>query len=362
MDPLASEVTAGAAGENPPSASWLAAHWRRFLQSIWSHLLHCSEAVRNEWRNRPRDATELYILARRNLITISIVMFSGVFTWEISVEELRLRQGISVVFPIYVPQAVSLSLASIWRYHIIPGNVIGLYLARMYMTWRGPGSTSVITSTMFLVSSLATLQSHFAAFYLRKRLCENRNKKFPTIDSVSDAAWFLVIVTVFSLFFCTVIALCLTATPVVVWSQFGVLWATWWLGVLTAMITITPPIIHLMAWKWRPSLCRPMKLLEVLLTAAATIGVSTTIFFFDLQKFRPLPFLAYPCIAYTAFRFNRVGWAFTVSVIAFICSSGSIRKLGVMYILLGRPPPWSAKLILQVRCSTFFVVVRLNQF
>jgi osomolarity two-component system sensor histidine kinase NIK1 len=220
----------------------------------------------------------------------------------------------------------------------------------MYMAWRGTGFTRVNTTVLFLVALLATLQSHVAAYYLKKGLC-NPTKRIPTIDSVADAVWFLVIVTLVSCVSCTVIAICIVITPLVDWHSFWRFWATWWLGVLTALITITPLITHSWAWMNQPPRQRPRRVgkwVECVVTALVTISVLTVIFFFNIRSFRPLPYLCFPLITFTAFRFNRVGWAVTVSAIALASALGSIRQRGAVYAMSGRPPVGSTTLILQI--------------
>ncbi|KAG0604275.1 hypothetical protein M758_10G158900 [Ceratodon purpureus] len=332
----------------PPLWLWLATQSSDVEQRVRSSVDGCGEVVRRMWGKRPRDAKGCCTLARRNLVTAVVVLLSGIITWEMSVDSLRARVNYSIVFPVYLPHAVTLSMASVWRLSVAPGNVIGLYLARMYMAGRGQGFTSVNTTIIFLVCMIASTQSHVAAYYLWKCLCKGREKKLPTIDSVADAVWYLVIISLSSLLFSTLVALCVTLSPLVKWQCFWQFWSTWWLGVLGAMVTVSPLIIHLIAWRPSPSLKRPGKIIEILFTAAVTVSVVSVVFIFDLHTFRPMPYLCVPLITYTAFRFNRVGWAFTVTAIALFSASGSIRGRGAVHVLSDRPVPWSANLLLQV--------------
>jgi len=50
-------------------------------------------------------------------------------------------------------------MAALWNSSVVPGNLVGLYLVRVYMTERGAGLTSLGGSVLFLVSVLATIQS-----------------------------------------------------------------------------------------------------------------------------------------------------------------------------------------------------------
>jgi integral membrane sensor domain MASE1 len=302
------------------------------------------------WRDRPRDAASVAHLLRRNVLALLLVLASGVVTWESSVDELRVRIDRTIVFPLYLPHSVALAVACVWTTAVAPGNLIGLYFARLYMIWRGHlGFTSVNTTIMLLVAFLATIQSHIGAFFLRKFLCTSETKRIPTIDSVAEAVWYLATVFFLSLVFGIVIALCITSTPLIQWSSFWRYWSTWWLGVLATMITVTPLLTHLLAWEYESSLRKPSRLLECLLVTLATSSFMVVLFFLNFEYFHPLPYFVFPLITWTAFRFNRVGWALTVSVIAYCCALGSIRKRGALYNLSSGASVSSPSLIIQVR-------------
>ena len=121
----------------PPLWSWLATQSGDFEQPLRSSVDGGRKLPRRKWRNRPRDAKGIAALARRNFVTISIVLLSGIITWEISVDSLRLSVNSSVVFPVYIPHAMMLCMACVWRIGVAPGNCIW----RGY-TWYGGGSDS----------------------------------------------------------------------------------------------------------------------------------------------------------------------------------------------------------------------------
>ncbi|XP_024399159.1 uncharacterized protein [Physcomitrium patens] len=301
------------------------------------------------WRQRPRDADTTHRCLGRNFATVILIVLSGIITWESSVAELQLRIDRTIIFPLYLPHSISLAAACVWTNAVAPGNLVGLYSVRIYMVWRGNlGFTVTNTLVMLLVAFLATIQSHIGAFFLRKLLCGGGTKKIPTIDSVKEAVWYLVIVFLLSLIFNLVIAVCTAISPLIQWSSFWRYWATWWLGILATMITVTPLCTHLLAWEYRTHLKNPCKLLECALVIMVTSAVMVIVFFLNLEDFRPLPYLCFPLITWMAFRFNTVGWAVTVSIIAYCGALGTIRKRGAIYNLTARMPVSSPQVILQI--------------
>lgn len=331
--------------------------WYGNYGRILTHVTSCAADLGDEmfvrtWRERPRNACDIYLCVWRNILTLLLIFASGVITWESSVHALRTRADKTAVFPLYLPQAVALSLASVWKASIAPGNLVGIYLGRLYMIWRGGGGfTSLNTTIMLLAALLGMMEAQTGGYYLRKFLCHGGTKRVPTIDTVVEATWYLVIVFFTSLIFCTVIALCIVVSPLVSWSDFWRYWATWWLGDLAAMITISPTITHLIAWECPPSLRRPMKIVECIVLGLVTVGIMVIVFLLNVQLFvKPLPYLCFPLFIFAGFRFNRVGCAFIVSAIAYSCSWGSIRMRGAIYNMSQSPPQASSELILQVRC------------
>ena len=296
-----------------------------------------------------RDRFEVYVFLRRNILTVIYIMISVIITWESSVEALRTRMHLTIAFPLYLPPAISLALTAVWGNALVPGNVLGLYFSRLYIIWRGPMHFSTLnTMVMLPVAILDTLQSHTGAFFLRKFLANGGVKKIPTIDMVTEAVLYVLIVTGDTFAYCLATTVLITITPLVEWHGYWRFWSTWWLGILSAMITVSPLVVHLMAWKCQASLRRPEKVLECIVVSAITLGFMVPIFIFNINSFRPLPYLCFCIVTYTAFRFNRVGWCLAVTTIAYFCSFWSIRERGSVYILSGSPVVAAPDLIIQV--------------
>lgn len=296
------------------------------------YVLDAGQGLSRTWRERPWDASTIFTFLGRNVIAFILILGSGIITWESSVDELRDRTDRIIPFPLYLPHSVALAVSCVWTAPVAPGIFLGLYMSRLYLIWRGTlGFTTLNCTVMILVAALSTCQSHLGAFFLRKFLCGGGTKKVPTIDSVKEAMWYLITVFFLSLIFSVIIALVIAITPLIQWSSFWRYWTTWWLGVLATMITVTPLLTHLLAWEYQTHLRNPRKVLECALVALATAGMLVIVFFINFAYFRPRAYLFFPIITWIAFRFNRVGWALTISVIAYCSAVASIRKRGVLY-------------------------------
>lgn len=312
--------------------------------SAWSFTDHLRSQLLNNVRG-----FEVYVFLRQNILTVIYIMISVIITLESSVEALRTRMHLTIAFPLYLPHAVSLALTAVWGITIAPGNCLGLYFAHLYIIRRGSLQFSTLnTMVMLLVAVLETLQSHTGAFFLRKFLTNGGVKKIPTIDMVTEAVLYVLIVSGISFVYCVATTVLITITPLVDWHGYWRFWSTWWLGTLSALITVTPLVMHLMDWNCHASLRRPGKVLEGIVVSAVSLGFMVPIFIFNINSFRPLPYLCFCIVTYTAFRFNRVGWCLSVAAIAYFCSFWSIRERGSVYVFSGSPAPASSDLIIQV--------------
>lgn len=336
------------ADQREPGSSWsLQGTGERISSGTRRYVLGLGQEVSRSWRDRPRDATTLSILFCRNLLALLLILISGVVTWESSVPGLRDRYDRTIPFPLYLPHSVALAVACVWTASVIPANFVGLYLTRLYLIWRGGlGFTAANCLVLLAVCVLTTCQSHLGGFILRKLLCKG-TKKVPTIDSVKEAMWYLTTVFFLSLFFSIIVALVTAITPMMQWASFWRYWTTWWLGILATMITVTPLLTHLLSWEYKSYFKNPCKSLECLLVALTTAAVVTVVFFINFVAFRPRAYMCFPVITWTAFRFNRVGWALTISAVAYCSAVGSIRKRGALYS--NQTSVSSPELILQIQ-------------
>ncbi|CAM6090992.1 unnamed protein product [Calypogeia fissa] len=283
--------------------------------------------------------------------SITIVLFAvGVITFECSTHELRDSLGTTVLFPMYLPHAVALPITTKSQTPIFLGNFVSFYVIRVYAAWRGGYLISVSRGTvLFAAGVVGAAEISTGACVLRRFLCKWTGREEATIEAVSEAVRYIATVFVTSLLFGTINSVVIASSPIVNWRDFYRYFGTWCMSVLAGNLTASPMLMHLLVWRPRPSLFRPWKICEAFGVGSITTALVVIIFISDLQAvIHPLPYLLFPIIILSAFRFNRVGCALVVFFMSFVCSWASIRRKGAVYRMAGSPPVTSPKLILQV--------------
>jgi len=108
-----------------------------------------------------------------------------------------------------------------------------------------------------------------------------------------------------------------------VWSDYGRLWTTWWLGDAAGALLVTPALV---AWIAGPrSRWSRGRLLEVSGLLAASIAVGAIVF---LGILFPWPFLCLPFAIWMAFRFGPRETTATVLIFSGLAILGAIRGSG----------------------------------
>ena len=310
----------------------------------------------HEFENCPRDGRGYWKLFQLNVIAAVLTMAGGVLLFELSIKQLTNAMGRSAIFPLYFPHAIGLALACKFQGSVLLGNFVGFYFARIYLIIRGPPDIYLGRALILIVIAvLGILETHIGAWLMHRYLCrqEDVQKKVPTIDNVSQAFFYILIVVGTTLIFDSLIGVMACLSGIVMWYNFLRFWATWWLGVVAGMLTLSPAIIHMLAIGVRnPSFRVPnyFNLVKSIVLWVVLLGVIVLVFFFSVQSFvRPLPYLVFPLIIFASFRFNRVGWALVVAVISLCCAWGTLHRNSSLYYMAGAPADKSSpSLILQI--------------
>lgn len=305
---------------------------------------------------QPRSCRSFRWLIYLNLFEMVTTVAAGILVFELSTEQLLTKYTSTLVFPLYLPHAWGLGIATNHQGSVVMGNFVGFYLARIYIANRAP---IVVSSAryfaMILFTLFGTLEVHVAAWYIKKYLCpaSNPSKKWVTIDNVSQACYYIAVVVLSSLTFQTLIVVSECLTTMVLWGSFLRYWGTWCLGVVAAMLTLTPAIMHIHALGRRPwSSAKPSvrNVIKYVVLWLATLGFLVLVFVFSVRSLiRTLPYLLFPLVIAASFRFNRVGWAIVVAVISIFAAIGTLHRNSSLYYMAGAPKDKSSpSLIFQI--------------
>ncbi|KAL3695451.1 hypothetical protein R1sor_009527 [Riccia sorocarpa] len=314
------------------------------IPSLWK----CFQSTRSLfWKRRP---AKVMLLA--NTVVFVGVVCSEILIYETSTRAIRRHRSRTAFFPLHLPSAVGFAAACKLEGSVALANFLGFLAGRFYIAGRD--GTRVLGEVLLyrvIISFLGMLEVQIAGRFLRMKLCRSL-KTLPLIETVRDSMWYTGIVFSVSLFFETVAAAVICVAGLLAWSDFKRLWGTWWLSVLAAYLTISPALIHILPCRSRNiTAIRPRKFLEcIILVASTAFALCLIILSSKLTTFmRPLPYLLYPLSVFSAFRFNRFGWAIMLAFTAYFCSWGSLHyRSNSFYLILGNPELYSVRLMLQI--------------
>lgn len=223
----------------------------------------------------------------------------------------------SQVSPVWPPEGISLALVLLRGYRVLPGVLLGAFLANFLHNPHLP--------TALLIGAGNTTSVLFAAYFSRRwnpggnpfsRVRSVLN--FLTIGSMPGAA-ISAVLGVSSLFLFGFVA------PESYWSVL----LTWWTGEMQGLI-IVAPFIYI--WSKLPDLkADPWRLMEGLLLIGLLIGVSIFVF----QTRFHLTYVPIPLIVWAIFRFRLHGAVTAISIVSFTSIYYTINHRGPFAIMDG---------------------------
>ncbi len=163
-------------------------------------------------------------------------------------------------------------------------------------------------------------------------------REFAEVDRSLDRLLHITALVVLAAVFSTTIAatigsLSLCAFKLQHWSQFGLVWRTWWLGDAMGDLLLAPLLLTLPAWLRR---LREINWLE--LAALETVAVVWSILIFTSKASalaaHPLEYAVFPVVIWAGLRFAHPGAALVNSTISRIAIYGTLRGMGPF----GTPP------------------------
>ncbi|XP_024540226.1 uncharacterized protein LOC9634821 [Selaginella moellendorffii] len=289
---------------------------------------------------RLREPRFLAVFLAWNLAAIAAEVGSGIAAFELSAPKLQHRVWETIVFPLSLPHAVAMAFLAKRDHRVLAGCFLGFYGVEMYYCGMGGGDRRGFTALrlviLFVVASLQAAETYLCSCLLRRFLCLEQSKVVPTIDSKRDAMLFFGIVVTISAIFEASVALVAGVGRLVLWADFMPFWMTWWLGVVAGIITVSPFLIHCLVWRPQRKFLKPAKMVEGFAVMVVTLGLLVVIYTVTIYTyFKPLPYLIFPVILYTSFRFNRLGWALVVASSSLFVAWATVRRKGALYSISG---------------------------
>src|SRR5262245_23748510 len=168
------------------------------------------------------------------------------------------KLGLSLAFtnksvsPVWPPTGIAIALTLWFGYRALPGVLLGALVANYALT-----DVSVLTAAGISIGN--SLEAYIAVWLLR-RFVRLRNPFNRTVGVLK----FVVFAAIFSTAISATIGnllLCLGGNEL--WSAFGRLWLTWWMGDAVGALVVTPLIL---SWLDKPlESWRGLRLLEAVL-------------------------------------------------------------------------------------------------
>ncbi len=218
--------------------------------------------------------------------------------------------------PVWPPSGIALAAVLLRGYRVWPGIWAGATLVN--------ATTNVSLATAASIGAGNTLEALLGACLLHR--CVGTGSP---LHRVQDVFKFAVLAGGLS---CTVAATVgvtsLHLEGAVAWSAFPPNWWTWWVGDLVGVMVVTP---LLLTWSQEPRVAwEPRRRAEGLALLVLLLVVCQIIFGGMLPgEFPdPLPYLALPLLAWTAFRFGPRETAMGIAVVAAFAIWGTIRGVG----------------------------------
>ena len=218
--------------------------------------------------------------------------------------------------PVWPPAGIALAALLLLGYRVWPAILVGAFLVNV--------TTAGNLATSFAISTGNTLEA-VAGAWLVNRFAEGTNV-FDRPQGVFKFALAAAISTVISPFFgVTSLALAGFAD----WTNYGVIWLTWWLGDTTGDLVFTPLVLlwsvaSKRRWNKKESVEVGILLLLLVLLSAVVFGGWLAI----SAKNYPITFICGPVVIWTAFRFTQRETATGIFILSVIAMWGTLHGFG----------------------------------
>jgi signal transduction histidine kinase len=218
--------------------------------------------------------------------------------------------------PVWPPAGIALAASLLLGYRVWPAVLLGAFLVNV--------TTAGNLATSFVIATGNTLEA-MAGAWLVNRFTEGKSV-FNRPQGVFKFALAVAISSVVSPFFgVTTLALAGFAN----WTNYGVIWLTWWLGDTTGDLVFTPLVLlwsvaSKQRWNKKEAVEVGILLLFLVLFSAIVFGGWLEI----SAKNYPVTFICGPVVIWMAFRFTQRETATVIFILSVIAVWGTLHGFG----------------------------------
>jgi PAS domain S-box-containing protein len=248
------------------------------------------------------------------------------------------------VSPVWPPAGIAIAALLLVGIRAWPGIFVGALLVNL--------STPIPVTAAIAIAIGNTLEAVCAAGVLRAFSFRN------SLDRARDVFKFVCVAVVCTTVSATIGNLSLTLWHSAEWSQFSLLWLTWWFGDLTGAVTVAPLILTWLGGKghWLPRrryLEASVLILLLSLSAMVTFGGQSP----ASIKYYPLSRLMIPFLLWAAFRLGRRGVTVAIAVVSAFAIWGTSHGNGPFISSTANESLLMLQLFLASNAVTFLALV-----
>lgn len=284
---------------------------------------------------------KMLILSKQNIklirLIVAIAMVALVY-YGLSEISRHVASTPKSVTPVWLPDGFASAVVLICGYEILPGILIGSFLANIWAFFDRSNAYAAISSVLEVLGiAIGTTAGAGIGRYLLNKKVNCRN----IFKNLGNVCQFLVFtVALAPMINATVGVLCLCIGNYAPWDTFPTVWLTWWVSNLAGISILTPAILS-----WYNLYCTVFKgklksqvtfikafkeqnywrLIELIILIVFILTVSFISFYLGYN----LEYILIACIVWSVLRFGQLISTNLIVLISTIAILGTVRGLGI---------------------------------
>lgn len=250
----------------------------------------------------------------KNFIKIAVIFIIYFATARIGLLLAFEHTNASAIWP---PSGIALSAVLLFGYRVWPGIALGAFFANIW-TLSSLGFSVPVSIMASLSTAFGNTLEALLGAYLVNIFIKNRNP----FDRFIDVLKFVIFGAIINTAICATIGantFCLSRGD---WSNYSLIWSTWWLGDTAGVVVIVPLAL---TWGKRKTIdWQPHRVVEAGMLVVSLLILGNFVF----RHSYPLMYLMLPFLIWAAFRFGQFGSAWAVLLLSLVATLGTVSGLG----------------------------------